>query len=162
MAIRRQGVPTGQIANQQVFKPRDTLGKFTKIFPMLYIGFGVVMAASLAAAFFLGMWLIPLMAAIPMASVIATGVYTKKMAAQRVVIDQERLRVFEGKQPTVNLTWKQITRLTIRDVQGGNMYELWVRQQATPLMAEFFEDSDKLLKAVSARAELPWERLEKE
>jgi hypothetical protein len=159
MAIRRQPQTQGQPAAQQVFKPRDTLGKFTKIFPMLYVGFGVVMVLSLAAGFFLGMWLIPLMAAIPMASVIATGMYAEKMTNMRVVLDQERIRVFSGKQPTLNLAWHQITRLTIRDVQGGNMYELWVKDKATPLMAEFFDDSDKMLKAVSARTSLAWEQL---
>ncbi|MFN3432277.1 MAG: hypothetical protein ACK46X_20295 [Candidatus Sericytochromatia bacterium] len=159
MAIRRQAASQPLTNAQQVFKPRATLGSFTKIFPMLYVGFGVVMVASLAAGFFLGMWLIPLMAAIPMASVIATGLYAQRMTHMRVVLDLERLRVFSGKQPTLNLAWHQITRLTIRDVQGGNMYEVWVKDKATPLMAEFFEDSDKMLQAVSARTSLAWEKL---
>ena len=163
MAIRRHTAPTGQpTAAPHVFKPRATLGKFTKFFPLFYAACGVVMAGCLAAAYFLNMWLIPLMAAIPMASVIATGLYASKMQNQRVVIDHQGLRVLQGKQPTLALTWKSITRLTIRDVQGGNMYELWVRKEASPLMADFFEDSDKLLAAISARAELPWERLEDE
>jgi hypothetical protein len=159
MAIRRQAAPQAQNANQQVFKPRDTLGAFTKIFPMLYIGFGVVMVALLVAAYFLNMWIIPVMGAIPMGSVIATGMFTTKMQNTRVVIDQERIRVAQGKALTLNLAWHQITRLTIRDVQGGNMYELWVKEKATPLMADFFEDGDKLLMAVSARTSLAWEKL---
>lgn len=157
MAIRRQA--TTQPTNQQVFKPRDTLGSFSKIFPMLYVGFAVVMVLLLVAAYFLNMWIVPIMGAIPMASVILTGTFTTRMQNTRVVIDGDRIRLVQGKQVTLNLPWHTITRLTIRDVQGGNMYELWVKEKATPLMADFFEDGDKLLKAVSARTSLAWEKL---
>jgi hypothetical protein len=81
------------------------------------------------------------------------------MQNTRVVIDGDRIRVVQGKLVTLNLPWHTITRLTIRDVQGGNMYELWVKEKATPLMADFFEDGDKLLKAVSARTSLAWEKI---
>jgi hypothetical protein len=159
MAIRRQAVPKSQPLNQQIFAPKDTLGKFSKIFPMLYVGFGVVMVALIAAAYFLNQWVLPLMGAIPMASVIATGTFATKMQNTRVVIDGDRIRIVEGKFVKLNLLWHQITRLTIRQVNDGQMYELWAKDKATPLMADFFVDGDKLLKAVSARTSLAWEKL---
>ena len=160
MAIRRSAAASGNLAaHQQIFKPKDTIAKFSKLFPAMYVGFGLVLVASVGLAVWLNMWLIPVMAVVPMVSVIATGLYAKKLMSARVVIDAERIRVFQGKQATLSLAWHQITRLTIRQVQDGAMYELWVKDKATPLMADFFVDGDKLLKAVSARTSLSWETL---
>ena len=56
------------------------------------------------------------------------------------------------------MPWSQVTRLTVRREREDDVYEVWVRNQPVTLPASFFEESDKLLQAVSAKTRRPWER----
>ena len=49
--------------------------------------------------------------------------------------------------------------LHIRKENEDNVYEVWVKNQSIPLPAGFYQDGDKLIKAVSARTKLAWENV---
>lgn len=160
MAMQRPPAhKTAKPANQQVFKPRETVQKFSKIFPALYAIFGAIFLVALVAGIWLGYYLVPIMVAFPIFGTIAAGVYASRLAQSVIVIDGDRLRIVQGKAVKANLLWHQITRLTIRKEREEDLYEMWVKDQSVPLPASFYQDGDKLIKAVSARTSLAWERV---
>lgn len=161
MAIRRSPGPNQ--TNQQIFKPRASVFKFAKFFPMILAALLVVLAAGFGGAYMVRQWLpmwwmMPLFMSFPIFSVVGGMLYANRLTKARVVIDQERLRIIQGDRTQANLSWSQITRLTVRQERGDNVYELWVRNEPIQLPAAFFEDGEKLLQAVSARTRRPWER----
>ena len=163
MAIRRSPAGQGAPAGQQVFKPRASVYKFQSYFPIILGGLLVVLLAATAGAYALRTWLtlwwmMPLFMAFPVFSIAGGAIYANRLTKSRIVIDQERLRILQGEQVQANVPWSQVTRLTVRREREDDVYEVWVRNQPVTLPASFFEDSDKLLQAVSARTRRPWER----
>jgi hypothetical protein len=160
MAMQRQPAgrpPQGGPPQQIVFKPKEQVLKFSKMFPMIYGGLGVVFLIALGIGLWTKFYLIPVFMAIPIFSAVAGGTFVKRLTQSRIVIDGERLRIVQGNQVQANLAWGQITKLTVRKENDNDIYEMWVKNQPIPLPAGFYHDGDKLLKAVSARTKLAWE-----
>jgi len=145
--------------NQIVFKPRASLVKFSRFFPPILAGLGVLFILGLAAGYWLKQPLIPVMMAVPIFSIAGGAIYANRLTQGRIVIDMERIRIIEAGAVKANLPWNQITRLTMRQDGDDTVHEMWVKQQAIPLRAAYFEDGDKLLAAVSARTNRGWETL---
>lgn len=161
MAMRRppnSPAGSGQATNQQVFKPKDSVLKFSKIFPGLYAIFGAVFVAALVAGVWTGFYLVPVMVAFPILGTVIAGTYASRLSRSRIVIDGERLRIVQGNKVQANLPWGQITKLTIRKEREEDLYEMWVKESPIPLPAAFYNDGDKLIMAVSARTNKPWVR----
>jgi hypothetical protein len=169
MAMRRPPGPPPPPGAQaatpstQVFKPRDTVYKFQRFFPVILGGLLLALLAGGGGAYALRTWLpmwwmIPLFMAFPAFSIAGGAIYANRLTQSRIVIDQERMRIMQGSQCQANLPWSQITRLTVRREREDDVYEVWVRNQPVTLPAAFFEDQDKLLQVVSARTRRPWER----
>lgn len=160
MAMQRQPAgrpPQGGAPQPIVFKPKEQVVKFSKIFPLIYAALAVVFLIALGIGIWAKNFLIPLFMGIPIFSAVAGGTFVNRLTQSRIVIDGERLRIVQGNVVQANLAWSQITKLTIRKENDDNIYELWVKNQSIPLPAGFYHDGDKLLKAVSARTKLPWE-----
>jgi hypothetical protein len=151
-------------AGQQVFKPRASVYKFQSFFPLIVAGLvlAVLLGGGIAYALraYLPLWwMIPLFMAFPAVSVVAGAVYANRLAASRIVLDGERIRIMQGQTVEANIPWTQISRLTVRRERDDDVFELWLRNQPVRLPAAFFENSDQLLQAVSARTRRPWERM---
>lgn len=175
MASRRPPPPSGPGPGPgpggpnapQVFKPRASVLKFGKFFGPILVMVLVLLGMGTGVSYMLGQWfpklfsmwwIMPITMSIPLVSVIGGAVYANRLTKARVVIDGQSLRILQGDHVEAHLAWSQITRLTVRQERGDNVYEVWVRDQAVPLPAAFFEDGEKLLQAVSARTRRPWER----
>lgn len=147
---------------QQVFKPRAAVNQFGRYFPIFYAVFGAIFVITTIAAVYFQLWLMPVFMAFPLISLVAGGVYVSRIQKTRVVIDLERLRILSGTTVKANLPWRAIARLVMKpQQQGGIVYEVWLFNRPAPitLPAGFLEDGDKLLAAISARANKPWEEL---
>jgi hypothetical protein len=153
------GPPTGR----QVFKPRASVYKFQAFFPLILGGLvaAVALGGGLAWLFraVLPMWwMIPLFMAFPALSIGAGAIYAQRLTRSRVVVDDDRLLLLQGNEVEASIPWSQITRLTVRKEREEDIFEVWLRDQPVRLPAAFFEHSDQLLQAVSARTRRPWER----
>lgn len=157
--MNRQAASKGP---QHVFKPREAVTAFSRYFPIMYAVFGTIFAITTVAAIYFQLWLMPVFMAFPLISLVAGGVYVNRIKNTRVVIDLERLRVMRASTVVAAVPWRQVSRLTMRQQQGGILYEVWVKDQPIMLPAGFLEDGDKLVQAVSARAQKPWDMLEPE
>jgi hypothetical protein len=151
-------------ASQQVFTPRESVYKFQSFFPLIVAGLLLAVVTGGGIAFALRAylplwWMIPLFMSFPAVSVIAGAVYASRLASSRIVLDADRIRIMQGQRVEANLPWGQISRLTVRKERNEDVFELWVRNQAVRLPVAFFENSEELLQAVSARTRRPWERV---
>jgi hypothetical protein len=138
--------------------------KFQSFFPLIVAGLVVAVLLGGGIAYALRTylplwWMIPLFMAFPAVSVVAGAVYANRLAASRIVLDGERIRIMQGQTVEANIPWTQISRLTVRRERDDDVFELWLRNQPVRLPAAFFENSDQLLQAVSARTRRPWERV---
>lgn len=150
--------PGGQL----VFKPREALGKFMSFFPPLLAFTGLLFVLGCGVGWYLGQVLVPVMMLPPLIGVIAGLVYAKRMMAARVVLDPQRLRLFQDKQMQLEIPWGAITRLQIKPTDDGDeAFLIWAGPQELPFPAGFFEHHDKLLAEISRRANRPWERPKK-
>ncbi|MEB3330288.1 MAG: hypothetical protein VKQ33_13765 [Candidatus Sericytochromatia bacterium] len=164
MAIRStppsaSGPPGGRL----VFKPRASVYKFQAYFPIILGGLVAVVALGggvgwLFRAALPMWWMIPLFMAFPALSIGAGAIYARRLTRSRVVVDDDRLMLLQGNEVEASIPWSQITRLTVRKDREEDVFEVWLRDQPVRLPAAFFEHSDQLLQAVSARTRRPWER----
>jgi hypothetical protein len=159
MASHPSGQPTRRPpAQQQVYKPRESLVKFTQFFPLLVTGVAALMAIGIAIGYYAHMWLIPVMMVFPLFSTIVGATIANRLSKSRVVIDQAGLRVLQGDLVQSHIPWNQVTRLTVRQERGDNVYEVWAQNRPVALAASYYENGEQLLAAVSARTNRPWER----
>lgn len=158
MATPSSSQPTRRPAQQQVFKPRESLVKFTQFFPLILAGIAVMVVAGVVVGYYLHQWLIPIMMGFPLFSTGVGASVANRLSKSRVVIDQGGFRVLQGDVVQVHVPWNQVTRLTVRQQNGDNVYEVWVQNRPIALAAPYYENGDQLLAAVSARTNRPWER----
>lgn len=147
--------PNGQL----VFKPRESLSRFASFFPPLIGATAVLFLAACGVGYYLSNVLIPVMLLIPLGSVSAGMIYAKRMMAARVLIDPQRLRLFQGKQLQLEIPFSAITRLQIQPTdQGDEAFIIWAGAQELPFPAAFFDHQERLLQEISRRSNRPWER----
>lgn len=158
MASQQSSQPTRRAPQQQVFKPRESLVKFTSYFPLIISAVAVVLALTCVLAWKTGFWLIPVMTTFPLFSTVVGATIANRLSKSRVMIDQAGLRLLQGDQVQVAVPWNQVTRLTVRQQNGDNVYEVWVQNRPIALAASYYEGGEQLLAAVSARTNRPWER----
>jgi hypothetical protein len=158
MAMRPPGAASRPAPQQQVFKPRESLIKFTSFYPLIITGVLVAIGVGIALGYYLHAWLVPVMMAFPLFSTVVGASIAKRLSKSKVVIDQGGLRLVQGDQVQAAVAWNQVTRLTVRQERGDNVYEVWVKNRQFVLPAAYYENGDQLLSAVSARTNRPWER----
>lgn len=151
--------PTRRPAPQmQVFKPRESLIKFTRFFPVILTGIAVMVGVGIAIGYYTHMWMIPVMMAFPLFSTGVGAAVANRLSKSRVLIDHTGLRLMQGEVVQANIPWNQVTRLTVRQQNNDNVYEVWIRDRAVTLAAAYYENGEQLLAAVSTRTNRPWER----
>ena len=159
MATHPPNQPTRRAPQQQVFRPRESVIKLTRFFPLVISGVVAMLGVGIAVGFYMNAWLIPLMMAVPLFSTVVGATIASRMSKSRVEIDQVGLRLLSGDTLQAHIPWNHITRLTVRQERGDNVYEVWVKSRVVPLQAAYYENGDQLLAAVSTRTNRPWERL---
>jgi hypothetical protein len=137
--------------------------KFQSFFPLILGGLVAVVALGGSVAWMFRAvlpmwWMIPLFMAFPALSIGAGAIYAQRLTRSRVVVEDDRLLLLQGTEVEASIPWSQITRLTVRKERDEDIFEVWLRDQPVRLPAAFFEHSDLLLQAVSARTRRPWER----
>ncbi|MDB5102003.1 MAG: hypothetical protein JWM80_6424 [Cyanobacteria bacterium RYN_339] len=158
MATRPPGAQSRPAPQQQVFKPRESLIKFTRFYPLILAGIVVMIGVGIAIGYYLKAWLVPVMMLFPLFSTAVGATIANRLSKSKVVIDPGGLRLVQGEQVQVAVAWNQVTRLTVRQERGDNVYEVWVKNRQYVLPAAYYENGDALLSAVSARTNRPWER----
>ena len=150
--------PARRPSPQQVFKPRASLVKFTKFYPLIIAGVLIMIVLGVLVGYYTHAWLIPVMMLMPLLSTIVGATIASRMSKSKVVLDQTGFRVLSGDVLKAQIRWNQVTRLTVRQERGDNVYEVWIKSRSIALQAAYYENGDQLLAQVSQRTNRPWER----